>query len=134
MRLQGDAERARRELQPDQGAPGSDLAWPNMIRLSPAPPGNIRWLDVAPPYRQALRVALSRGGPHSPDDETQVSVSDAALSGTADAVAGIIWASRGQPQERGDAPAPDHGVRPALDRPTRCGKRHLRQVLPVLVG
>ena len=33
--------------------PGSDLAWPNMIRLSPAPPGNIRWLDVAPPYRQA---------------------------------------------------------------------------------
>jgi hypothetical protein len=60
--------------------PGSDLAWPNMIRLSPAPPGNIRWLDVAPPYRQAVRVALSRGGPHSSDDETQVSVSDAALS------------------------------------------------------
>src|SRR5690348_697411 len=60
--------------------PGSDLAWPNMIRLNPAPPGNIRWLDVAPPYRQAVRVALSRGGPHSPDDETQVSVSDAALS------------------------------------------------------
>src|SRR3984893_598253 len=28
--------------------PGSDLAWPNMIRLNPAPPGNIRWLDVAP--------------------------------------------------------------------------------------
>ncbi len=60
--------------------PGSDLAWPNMIRLSPAPPGNIRWLDVAPPYWQAVRVALSRGGPHSSDDETQVSVSDAALS------------------------------------------------------
>ena len=60
--------------------PGSDLAWPNMIRLSPAPPGNIRWLDVAPPYRQAFRVALSHGGPHSPDDEAQVSVSDAALS------------------------------------------------------
>ena len=60
--------------------PGSDLAWPNMIRLSPAPPGNIRWLDVAPPYRQAVRVALSRGGPHSSDDEAQVSVSDAALS------------------------------------------------------
>jgi hypothetical protein len=60
--------------------PGSDLAWPNMIRLSPAPPGNIRWLDVAPPYRQGVRVALSRGGPHSPDDEAQVSVSDAALS------------------------------------------------------
>ena len=60
--------------------PGSDLAWPNMIRLSPAPPGNIRWLDVAPPYRQGVRVALSRGGPHSPDDEAQVNVSDAALS------------------------------------------------------
>ena len=60
--------------------PGSDLAWPNMIRLSPAPPGNIRWLDVAPPYRQGVRVVLNRGGPHSPDDETQVSVSDAALS------------------------------------------------------
>ncbi len=60
--------------------PGSDLAWPNMIRLSPAPPENIRWLDVAPPYRQGIRVALSRGGPHSPDDEAQVSVSDAALS------------------------------------------------------
>lgn len=60
--------------------PGSDLAWPNMIRLSPAPPGNIRWLDVAPPYRQAFRVVLSRDGPHSPDDEAQVSVSDADLS------------------------------------------------------
>ena len=39
--------------------PGSDLAWPNMIRLSPAPPGTIRWLDVAPPYRQAVRVDLA---------------------------------------------------------------------------
>ena len=38
--------------------PGSDLAWPNMIRLSPAPPETIRWLDVAPPYRQAVRVDL----------------------------------------------------------------------------
>ena len=38
--------------------PGSDLAWPNMIRLSPAPPRTIRWLDVAPPYRQAIRVDL----------------------------------------------------------------------------
>ena len=38
--------------------PGSDLAWPNMIRLSPAPPETIRWLDVAPPYRQAFRVVL----------------------------------------------------------------------------
>ena len=41
--------------------PGSDLAWPNMIRLSPAPPGTIRWLDVAPPYRQAIRVDLGGG-------------------------------------------------------------------------
>jgi hypothetical protein len=54
--------------------PGSDLAWPNMIRLSPAPPGTIRWLDVAPPYRQAIRVDLSGG------DEVRVSVSDTTLS------------------------------------------------------
>jgi hypothetical protein len=54
--------------------PGNDLAWPNMIRLSPAPPETIRWLDVAPPYRQAVRVDLSGG------DEVQVSVSDTTLS------------------------------------------------------
>jgi len=75
--------------------PGSDLAWPNMIRLSPAPPGNIRWLDVAPPYRQAVRVDLGPGGPQaagsppvrgvtggsSPGgDAVQVSVCDTDLS------------------------------------------------------
>jgi hypothetical protein len=76
--------------------PGSDLAWPNMIRLSPAPPGSIRWLDVAPPYRQAVRIDLSgdggAGGPPvrgvtggirvSPPggDEARVSVSDTTLS------------------------------------------------------
>ena len=60
--------------------PGSDLAWPNMIRLNPAPPGNIRWLDVAPPYRQAIRVDLGRDGPPPSGDEAQVSVSDTALS------------------------------------------------------
>jgi hypothetical protein len=32
-----------------------------MIRLSPAPPETIRWLDVAAPYRQAVRVDLSGG-------------------------------------------------------------------------
>ena len=58
--------------------PGSDLAWPNMIRLSPAPPGTIRWLDVAPPYRQAIRVDLS-AGPAS-GAMAQVSVSDTTLS------------------------------------------------------
>src|SRR5437764_740029 len=52
-----DDKRARYQL---DHTPGSDLAWPNMIRLSPAPPGNIRWLDVAPPYRQAVRVDLSQ--------------------------------------------------------------------------
>ncbi len=62
--------------------PGSDLAWPNMIRLTPAPPGNIRWLDVAPPYRQAVRVDL---GPLSPlgqagCDQAQASVCDTNLS------------------------------------------------------
>ncbi len=40
---------------------GSDVAWPNLIRLTPAPPATIRWLDVAPPYRQAVRVDLARG-------------------------------------------------------------------------
>jgi hypothetical protein len=74
--------------------PGSDLAWPNMIRLTPAPPGNIRWLDVAPPYRQAVRVDLAGGyggagsppvrgvtGGSSPEgDAAQASVSDTNLS------------------------------------------------------
>src|SRR5205823_8262674 len=54
----------------------SDLAWPNMIRLSPAPPGNIRWLDVAPPYRQAVRVDLSQAR----CDQAQASVCDTNLS------------------------------------------------------
>ena len=43
-------------------SPGSDVAWPNLIRLSPAPPATVRWLDVAPPYRQAVRVDLGCGG------------------------------------------------------------------------
>ena len=74
--------------------PGSDLAWPNLIRLSPSPPGTIRWLDVAPPYRQAVRVDLSGGdgGAGSPPvrgvtggsppgcDAARVSVSDTKLS------------------------------------------------------
>jgi hypothetical protein len=80
--------------------PGSDLAWPNLIRLSPSPPGTIRWLDVAPPYRQAVRVDLSGGaggdgGAGSPvvrgvtggirvsppgGDAARVSVSDTKLS------------------------------------------------------
>jgi len=60
--------------------PGSDLAWPNMIRLSPAPPGSIRWLDVAPPYRQAVRVDLGSGEPAPADGEAKVSVSDTTLS------------------------------------------------------
>jgi hypothetical protein len=60
--------------------PGSDLAWPNMIRLSPAPPGNIRWLDVAPPYRQAVRVDLCSSEPDPAGDVTRVSVSDTTLS------------------------------------------------------
>ena len=76
--------------------PGSDLAWPNMIRLSPEPPGNIRWLDVAPPYRQAVRVDLCppggygragsppvrgvTGGSPPGGDAAQVSVCDTDLS------------------------------------------------------
>jgi hypothetical protein len=60
--------------------PGSDLAWPNMIRLSPAPPGSIRWLDVAAPYRQAVRVGLCSSEPAPADGEARVSVSDTKLS------------------------------------------------------
>jgi hypothetical protein len=56
-------------------SPGSDVAWPNMIRLSPAPPGTIRWLDVAPPFRQAVRVDMAGG-----DDAAQVSICDTKLS------------------------------------------------------
>ncbi|MGH3179323.1 MAG: hypothetical protein ACRDPF_36275, partial [Streptosporangiaceae bacterium] len=56
-------------------SPGSDVAWPNMIRLSPAPPETIRWLDVAPPFRQAVRVDLAGG-----DDAARVSVCDTKLS------------------------------------------------------
>jgi hypothetical protein len=56
--------------------PGNDLAWPNMIRLSPAPPETIRWLDVAPPYRQAVRVNLCSSKPDPADGEARVSVSD----------------------------------------------------------
>jgi hypothetical protein len=41
---------------------GSDMEWPNLISLSPAPPEDIRWLDVAPPYRQAVRVDLRPPG------------------------------------------------------------------------
>ncbi len=59
--------------------PGSDLAWPNMIWLTPAPAGNIRWLDVAPPYRPAARVDLAGGAPAG-GDAAQVSVSAASLS------------------------------------------------------
>ena len=43
-------------------SPGSDMEWPNLISLSPAPPEDIRWLDVAPPYRQAVRVDLRPPG------------------------------------------------------------------------
>ena len=59
--------------------PGSDLAWPNMIRLSPAPPDNIRWLDVAPPYRQTVRVDLDPLG-QAGCDQAQASVCDTNLS------------------------------------------------------
>jgi hypothetical protein len=60
--------------------PGSDVAWPNQIRLSPAPPATIRWLDVAPPYRQAVRIDLACGGWLPVGDAAQVSVCDTKLS------------------------------------------------------
>jgi hypothetical protein len=61
-------------------SPGSDVAWPNLIRLSPAPPETIRWLDVAPPYRPPVRVDLCSGGPAPAGDAAQVSVCDTKLS------------------------------------------------------
>src|SRR6516164_2599436 len=42
--------------------PGSDMEWPNLIGLSPAPPQSIRWLDVAPPHRRAVRIDLRPPG------------------------------------------------------------------------
>jgi hypothetical protein len=71
--------------------PGGDTEWPNLISLSPPPPPSIRWLDVASPYRQAVRVDLRPperyGGAGSPTggsspggDAGQVSVSDIKLS------------------------------------------------------
>ena len=60
-------------------SPGSDVAWPNLIRLSPAPPQTVRWLDVAPPYRPAVRVDLS-GGDGEAGDAAQVSICDTKLS------------------------------------------------------
>jgi hypothetical protein len=60
-------------------SPGSDVAWPNLIRLSPAPPETIHWLDVAPPYRPAVRIDLS-GGDGGAGDATQVSICDTKLS------------------------------------------------------
>jgi len=42
--------------------PGGDLEWPNEISLRPPPAEGIRWLDVAPPYRQPVRVDLRPPG------------------------------------------------------------------------
>jgi len=56
--------------------PGSDMEWPNLISLSPAPPPGIRWLDLAPPYRPAVRVDLRPGGA----GDAQISVGDSTLS------------------------------------------------------
>jgi hypothetical protein len=64
--------------------PGSDMEWPNLISLSPAPPESIRWLDVAPPHRQAVRVDLrppgGPGGYGGAGDAARVSVGDTKLS------------------------------------------------------
>ena len=64
--------------------PGRDLEWPNLISLRPAPPESIRWLDVAAPYRRAIRVDLrppeGSGGSPPGGDAAQVSVGDTKLS------------------------------------------------------
>jgi len=65
--------------------PGGDLEWPDEITLRPAPPEDIRWLDIAPPYRQPARVDLrpsgSPGGPGgSGEAGDQAQVSETGLS------------------------------------------------------
>jgi hypothetical protein len=73
-----DDRGARYEL---DHTPGSDMDWPNLISLSPAPPEDIRWLDVAPPYRQAVRVDLRPAGSQPPEgDAARAGVSDTRLS------------------------------------------------------
>jgi hypothetical protein len=42
--------------------PGSDPQWASEISLRPAPPQDIRWLDIAAPGHAAVRVRLDPGG------------------------------------------------------------------------
>jgi hypothetical protein len=53
--------------------PGSDPHWNSEISVRPAPPRDIRWLDVAGPGHPAVRVALGPAMPPSTGDKPQVS-------------------------------------------------------------
>jgi hypothetical protein len=57
-------------------APGSGPEWTSEISLHPAPPGDIRWLEVAPPHGPAARVDLRAANGTAPAPQ----VSEAELS------------------------------------------------------
>jgi hypothetical protein len=53
--------------------PGSDPHWNSEISVRPAPPRDIRWLDVAGPGHPAVRIGLGPAMPPSVGDKSQVS-------------------------------------------------------------
>jgi hypothetical protein len=53
--------------------PGSDPHWNSEISVRPAPPRDIRWLDVAGPGHPAVRIGLGPAIPSSAGDKPQVS-------------------------------------------------------------
>ena len=71
-----DDRGARYEL---DGTPTGDQEWASEIRLRPTPPASIRWLDVAAPHGEVVRIDVRPGGLGPPaGDEPQVR--DAKLS------------------------------------------------------
>jgi hypothetical protein len=59
-----------------EGIPSGDPGWAAEIWLRPTPPKDIRWLDVAPPYRQPARIDLRAASPGIPDGEPRVSAAE----------------------------------------------------------
>jgi hypothetical protein len=49
-------------------APSGDSGWTSEIGLGPAPPPDVRWLDVAAPGSKAVRVGLCPAGPGGPQE------------------------------------------------------------------
>ena len=60
--------------------PGGDLEWPNHDQPAPRPAAGIRWLDVAAPYRQAVRIDLRSRRPGEPRRAMRPQVSAATRS------------------------------------------------------